>query len=100
MNLIQLHNEMLGYNYEKTAEQEIVDERLEILEKYASFADQALSDEFGNDYDEDDVVKLAEMLIANDIETEEAAEKVAEADQLGRIHARAFVDELDALLNS
>ncbi len=40
------------------AQEEVVDENVEILYKYAAFADQKLAEEFGNDYTEEDVVKL------------------------------------------
>ena len=53
-------------------------ERLEVLEKYASAAEEMLESEYGNDYEAEDVEKLASVLIEHDIEVEDENEKVAE----------------------
>jgi len=76
-----------------------VDERVEVLAKYAEAADGLLADEYGEDYDENDVEKLATLMINYDIENEEAAEKVAEFEQAGQIMANAFAQELDRISN-
>ena len=52
-------NKKAEVEYEKVASQE-VDERMEVLEKYASWADQTLAAEYGeNNYTVEDVEKLA-----------------------------------------
>lgn len=71
-----------------------VDERMEVLEKYASLADELLTSEYGNDYEEQDVVKLAQLLINHDMEIQEQMEKVAELEEAGIIMAKAFKAEL------
>jgi len=72
-------------------------ERVEILTKYAEAADTLLTEEYGEDYEEDDVIKLAGYMLDYDIEQEEIMEKVAEFDQAGRIMARAHWDEIQKL---
>ena len=81
---------------EKTAEEAVTEERIEILTKYASTADDMLAEEYGKDYTEDDVKELAAYLIENDAAVEEQQEKVAEYHQLGVIMAKAFKSELEA----
>jgi len=80
----------------KQAEQEQLDEaRLQVIYKYASAAEELLEKQYGaNNYEAADVEKLAEFLINADLEKEESIEKVAEYDELGRIMARSFIDEL------
>ena len=103
-NLIDVYNNMLETRAVE-AEEEVkvaeatqeVDERVEVLAKYAEAADSLLSDEYGEDYDENDVEKLATLMINYDIEQEETAEKVAEFEQAGQIMAHAFAQELDRL---
>jgi len=91
MSLINTYNEMV-----KEAEvDESVNERVEILEKYASAAEEMLDAEYGENYDANDVQKLAAALIDRDLEAEEDYEKIAELDTAGRIMARAFIDELE-----
>jgi len=75
-------------------EPDIVDERLEVLEKYAELADNLLEKEYGKDYEENDVVKLAQLLINHDVEVQEQMEKVAELHEAGIIMAKAFKAEL------
>lgn len=79
---------------EKVAEEQVVDERMEALYKYASLADHYLAEEYGEDYVEEDVIKLAQLMINHDIEQEDAMEKVAELEQAGIVMARAFKAEL------
>ena len=76
-----------------------VDERVEVLAKYAEAADNLLAEEYGEDYNEEDVEKLATLMINYDIEQEEAMDKVAEFEQAGQIMAHAFAQELDRISN-
>ncbi len=48
--------------------QETTNARVEVLAKYAEAANGVLSEEYGDDYTEEDVVKLASYLIDRDIE--------------------------------
>lgn len=81
----------------KAEEQAEVDERVETLAKYATVADELLTKEHGDDYAEDDVTKLAILLLEHDMEQEQLMEKVAEYEEAGQIMARAFAKELDDL---
>ena len=83
-------------NMQKVAEVESFEnERVDAIVKYASLAEELLSEQYeDNQYNEDDVIKVAEYLIESDLAAEEEQEKVAEYDQLGRIMAQAFSDEL------
>lgn len=74
----------------------VVAERADVLQKYASVADELLAKEYGDDYKENDVVELAQHLINHDIEQEQAQEKVAEYAEAGAIMARAFLSELES----
>lgn len=91
MSLLDLHQEML-----KQAEVNEVDkQRVEVISEYAKLAEAALDQEYGEGkYSQDDVVKVAQALIDQDIELEENMMKVAEFDEAGRIMARAFIDEV------
>jgi hypothetical protein len=80
---------------EKTAEYEEVDERMEVLSKYAELADNLLTEEYGNNYAKDDVVKLAQLMINHDVEVEDQMQKVAELHEAGTIMAHAFREELN-----
>jgi hypothetical protein len=86
---------------EKVAEESgVVNERLEVLEKYAEAADALMADEYGKDYEEADVVKLAEMMIESDMEQEENLEKIASLEDQGKIMgyaaADAFIERVNA----
>jgi predicted transcriptional regulator len=101
MGLLDVYNNMINSQQEteKIAEAqaqatEIVDERMQVLEKYAELADNLLAEEYGNDYEKDDVVKLANLLINHDLEVQEQMEKVAELHEAGIIMAKAFKAEL------
>ena len=105
-NLLDTYNNMLESRAVEAEEQvkeaeatQEVDERVEVLAKYAEAADGLLSEEYGEDYNEEDVEKLAKLVIDYDIEQEEATEKVAEFEQAGQIMAHAFAQELDRLSN-
>ena len=101
-NLIDTYNSMVQ-NANANAEEEMLQKeaeaadnaRVEVLHKYASAADSLLAEEYGEDYDENDVVELSQRLINHDIEQEEAQEKVAEYVQAGTVMARAFLNELE-----
>ena len=71
-------------------------ERVEILAKYASLAEELLNDKYGDDYNEADVTKLASYLIDNDVSVHEAQEKVAEYVEAGTVMARAFINEVNS----
>jgi len=81
---------------EKTAEEAVAEERIEVITKYATIADNMLAKEHGEDYTEDDVQELASYLIDHDAEIEEQQEKVAEHHQLGIIMAKGFKAEMEA----
>lgn len=91
--LLELYNDMTK-EAEATQEQNAVEhERVEVIEKYAAFAEDALV-ETTEPYTEEDVIKLACAMIDHDLEVEDSMEKVAELDEAGRIMARAFLSEL------
>jgi hypothetical protein len=92
-NLLDLYTEM-----NKTAEEKVVaNEKIAAITEYASAAEEVLSEKLGDNYDEDDVIKVASAMIENDLVVAEEQEKVAEYDQLGRIMAHSFNDELNKL---
>ena len=78
-------------------ETKLAEERMDVLAKYAEFAENALKEEFGDDYSMEDVEKLAEMLVLNDIQAEEEQEKVAELVEAGQVMAHAFAEELQKI---
>ena len=97
MGLLDVYTNMVNSQYEteKVAEAtEAVDERVQVLEKYAELADNLLAEEYGNNYEKEDVVKLANLLINHDLEVQEQMEKVAELHEAGIIMAKAFKAEL------
>lgn len=91
--LLDVYNELVK---EAEATPEIDQEKLAEVAKYAEAADTLLANEYGEDYNENDVEELAEMMLAHDIAVEEDEEKVAELDYAGRVMARAFIDELNS----
>jgi len=100
-NLLDTYNNMVA-NANANAEEEYLQKeaeaadnaRVEVLHKYASAADELLATEYGDNYNEDDVVELAQRLINHDVQEEEAQEKVAEYVDAGTVMARAFLSEL------
>lgn len=72
----------------------VVDERVDVLAKYAEAANSILAEEYGEDYSEEDVVKLAAYMLDTDIDEEESMEKVSEYIEAGQVMARSFVEEL------
>lgn len=102
-DLLQMYEDMLveandaeEEALEKNAEEQMTADRIEVLTKYATLADNMMAEEYGDDYTEDDVKELAAMLIENDAAIEEQQEKIAEYHQLGTIMAKAFKAELEA----
>ena len=79
---------------EKQAEDAVVEQRVDVLAKYAEAADKILAEEYGEKYSEEDVVKLAAYMLDTDIDEEESVEKVAEYVEAGQVMARSFVEEL------
>lgn len=89
MSLLDTYEQMT-----KQAEvSELEEQRLDVLAKYASVAEELLQKEYPNNYTQDDVVKLAEALIVRDVEAEEEQAKVAEYIEAGQIMARSFMAE-------
>ncbi|MCK5613640.1 hypothetical protein KAR91_67870 [Candidatus Pacearchaeota archaeon] len=85
---------------EKVAEESgVVDERLEVLEKYAEAADGLMAEEYGTDYEEADVIKLANMMIQSDMEQEETLEKIAELEDQGTIMGMAAAEAFITRVN-
>jgi len=84
---------------ETTEEKTASAEDLEVIEKYASAADDLLAQEYGEDYKEEDVIELATMMINHDQENAiaeaEEAEKTASLEEAGRIMAKAFLAEIN-----
>ena len=99
MGLLETYELTKQAELEAQPEEEVklAEERMELLAKYAEFADNALREEYGDDYTEEDVEKLAEMLIARDIEISEEQEKVAELVDAGKVLARSFAEELQKI---
>lgn len=88
--LIDVYTSMVK---EAEAQAEVA-ERVDILSKYASAAEELLQASFPNDYTKEDVIELADRLIAKDaVETEEA-EKTAEYEQLGAELFNDIIKEL------
>lgn len=94
MGLLDVYENMVGQAYEQEKVASVQSEEMQVIEKYASVADNLLAREFGNNYEEQDVIKLAQMLISNDIYQQEQIEKVAELHEAGVVMARAFKNEL------
>ena len=102
-NLLDIYNSMIENDQvekeealEKTAEEELIEERIDTIAKYATIADNMLAEEHGKDYTEEDVQELASYLIDHDAELEAQQEKVAEHHQLGVIMAKGFKAEMEA----
>ena len=101
-NLLETYENMVASANEEAAQEElskeaeaIENERVETLTKYAAAADELLAGEFGDDYEESDVVELAQKMINHDLDQEAAQEKVAEYVDAGTVMARAFINELN-----
>jgi hypothetical protein len=88
--LIEVYNQMV-----KEAEVADYFEKIAaIFEKYAETAESYLQEEYGADYNVDDVTDLARGLMNRDSEILAEQEKVAEYDELGRNLARTYFAKL------
>lgn len=75
---------------EKVA-QEVANEEMEILQKYAAWAEEALIEHSGEgNYTEEDVEKLATLKLEEDAEEALRREKVAEYYEAGQIMYAGF----------
>ena len=92
MDLLNVYNGM----QKKAALDKVARERVEILTKYVSLAEEMLSSKHGDNYNEADVTKLAGYLIERDVELHDAQEKIAEYTTAGKIMAKAFLDEVNS----
>jgi len=98
MSLIETFNNMVkeaqeseSKQVEKRASQEVADEEMEILTKYASWAEDVLLEDRGEgNYTEEDVEKLAQIKLEEDAEELYNREKVAEAYEMGQIMYQGF----------
>jgi hypothetical protein len=102
MGLLDTYNNMVAASEAQADQNEAVKEaeavnnaRVEVLTKYAAAADDLLAKEYGDDYEEGDVIELAHKMINHDISQEESQEKVAEYVEAGQVMARAFISELN-----
>ena len=97
--LLDVYNEMEKVAQEQAQFQEqatgVDNETLEVLNKYAEAADAFLAENYGEgNYNDDHIVKVAEAMIAEDVDRFETMEKVAELHEAGIIMAKAFKEEL------
>jgi hypothetical protein len=87
--LLEVYEDML-----KEAEFAKVAEEIQIMfAKYAETAESLLKEEYGTDFNTEDVESLARGLMERDSEFLEESTKVAEYEAIGRELARQFVDE-------
>lgn len=84
---------------ESPEEMKLAEAQMEVLANYAQYADDALRATYGDDYEVEDVEKLAEMLLNHDLAVEEEEEKVAELVDAGKILAQSFAEELQKIAN-
>jgi hypothetical protein len=94
MGLLQVHEEMLKQANEKAEQTKLAEERVRVIEKYATAAKELMVQRFPNDHTDEDVAELAEAMINHDLVVEEEQQKVAELEEAGRVMARAFVEEV------
>ena len=78
--LLEVYDEMVK-EAEKEAAYAVLQERVELLNKYAAVATELLNAEFPNNFEKADVVELADKLIQRDIDINEAQEKTAEINE-------------------
>lgn len=101
-SLMDTFNNMVEEATEQTEkvaseENQEVDERMEVLAKYASWADETLKEEYGEgEYSSDDVEKLAMAKLEKDAEEEQNREKVAEYFEAGQIMYAGFKSAAEA----
>lgn len=104
MSLIETFNQMQAetaeVTREKLAEQEAheeTSERVELISKYASWAEDALTEEYGDgNFTADDVEKVATAKMEEDAYEIYQREKVAEAFEMGQIMYQGFRAAADA----
>jgi hypothetical protein len=94
MGLLQVHEQMLKEAAEKEQQTKLAEERVRIIEKYASAAKDLMVQNYPKDHTDEDVAQLTELMINHDLQVEEEQQKVAELEEAGRIMARAFVEEV------
>ncbi len=102
-NVDSLFNKMVEAQakpQEKTAEAIEVEEKMEVLSKYASAAQEVLTAEYGSNFTQEDVVKLAGKMIDHDVAIEEQLSKEAEASRIGEVMAEAFVNKINQLTSN
>jgi hypothetical protein len=88
--LLEVYEEM----QKEAAAAEVQSNLVEMLSKYAEAAEAALAEEYGSDYDANDVASLANGLMERDAELIQEQEKVAEYDQIGRQMAKMYVENM------
>jgi hypothetical protein len=94
-NLLEVHTQLLKEAEEKRAAEQLITERVTVLEKYATTATELMNQVYPNNHTQEDVIELADRMIQHDLQVEEQQQKIAELDEAGRIMARAFMDEVN-----
>jgi len=88
--LLEVYDEML-----KEAELSKMAEEVQFMfAKYAETAESLLKEEYGTEFDVNDVESLARGLMERDSEILEETQKVAEYEEIGRQIAREFAEEV------
>lgn len=95
MGLLEVHSQMLKEANEKAEQTKLAEERVLVIEKYASTAKALMNQAFPNNHTEQDVIELADAMIQHDLAVEEQQQKVAELEEAGRIMARGFMAEVN-----
>jgi len=95
--LLDVYESMVKEAAETQEDEQLKQAQVEALAKYAHAADDLLAAEYGEDYTQEDVEKLASMMIEHDLQEEAEEEKTAEWDEAGRQMARAFIQELNSI---
>jgi len=85
---------------EETKTAELDQARLEVISEFAKQAEALIRNDGIEEYTEEDVVKVAEVLINKAIEAEENEEKIAEAYDYGKIVAQGHFDRFVELLQA
>lgn len=97
MSLIETFENMKKEAQVDGAEQETANEEMELINKYAEWAENTLLEERGEgNFEEKDVIKLATEAIQADSTEAYQREKVAEAYELGQIMYAGFKDAANA----
>jgi len=88
--LLEVYKDML-----KEAEFSKMAEEVQLMfEKYAETAESLLKEEYGTDFNAEDIESLARGLMERDSNIIEETEKVAEYEEIGRQLARDFAEEV------